>query len=65
MRLDPSRPEYAVRAIELNEALGRPTAALALRRDLAERWKPYERMLRIEAEAAELIEPAVFGPEEP
>lgn len=65
MRLDPSRPEYVVRAIELNEAFGRPTAALALRRDLAERWKPYERMLRIEARGGELIDPEVFGPEKP
>ncbi len=65
MRLDPSRPEYAVRAIELNEALGRPTAALALRRDLAERWKPYERMLRLEARGTELIDPEVFGPAAP
>ncbi len=65
MRLDPSRPEYAVRAIELNEALGRPTAALALRRDLAERWKPYERMLRLEARGSELIDPEVFGPAAP
>ncbi len=65
MRLDPSRAEYAVRAIELNEAFGRPTAALALRRDLAERWKPYERMLRLEARGTELIDPAVFGPVTP
>ena len=62
MRLDPSRPGYAVRAIELNEALGRPGEAFALRRDLAERWKPYERMLRLEAAA---VENSVFGPEEP
>ncbi|MFA4948342.1 MAG: hypothetical protein WC674_07540 [Candidatus Krumholzibacteriia bacterium] len=65
MRLDPSRPEYAVQAIELNEALGHPSRALAIRRDLAERWKPYERMLQLEAAATELIEPAVFRPEEP
>jgi len=49
MRLDPSRPDYAIRAIELNEAIGRPGEAEELRRDLAERWKPYERMLRLEA----------------
>jgi hypothetical protein len=62
MRLDPSRPEYAVQAIELNEALGRMTAAMALRQDLADRWKPYERMLRLEAG---LEESPVFGTEEP
>jgi hypothetical protein len=65
MQLDPSRPEYAVKAIERNEALGRRTAALAIRTDLAERWRPYERMLRIEAAATEPIEPLIFGPEEP
>jgi hypothetical protein len=65
MRIDPSRPEYAVQAIELNEAVGRATAALALRRDLAERWRPYERMLRIEAAATEPVEPRIFAPEEP
>jgi hypothetical protein len=65
MRLDPSRPEYAVQAIELNEALGRATKALELRRDLAERWRPYERMLRIEAAATEPVEPRIFAPEEP
>jgi hypothetical protein len=65
MRLDPSRPEYAVQAIELNDALGHAARALELRQDLAERWKPYERMLRIEAAAMEPVEPAVFGPEEP
>jgi hypothetical protein len=53
MRLDPSRPEYAVQAIELNEALGRPGEAIALKRELAQRWKPYERMLRVEAATAE------------
>lgn len=62
MRLDPSRPEYAVQAIALNEALGRPGEALALKRDLAERWKPYERMLRLEAA---VTEGPVFGPEAP
>jgi hypothetical protein len=62
MRLDPSRPEYAVQTIELNEALGRPGEALAIRRDLAERWKPYERMLRLEAA---VTESPVFGPPNP
>jgi hypothetical protein len=62
MRLDPSKPEYAVQAIQLNEALGRPGDALALKRDLAERWKPYERMLRLEAA---VTEGPVFGPEAP
>jgi len=62
MRLDPSRPEYAVQAIEINEAMGRPGEALMLRRDLAERWKPYERMLRLEVQASEN---AAFGPEKP
>jgi hypothetical protein len=66
MRLDPSKPEYAVQAIEINEALGRPGEAHALRQELAERWKPYERMLRLEAAAAaEPIESTVFGPEKP
>jgi hypothetical protein len=64
-RLDPSRPEYAVQAIALNEAFGHATKALELRRDLAERWRPYERMLRIEAAATEPIEPRLFAPEEP
>ena len=62
MRLDPSRPEYAVQAITLNEALGRPGEALALKRELAEHWKPYERMLRLEAA---VTEGPVFGPEAP
>lgn len=62
MRLDPSRPEYAVQAIEMNEALGRTDEALALRRDLAERWMPYERLLRLEARTAE---GTFVGPEAP
>jgi hypothetical protein len=62
MRLDPSRPEYELQAIMLNEALGRPGEAQELRQDLAERWKPYERMLRLEAAATET---AVFGPVAP
>jgi hypothetical protein len=62
MRLDPSRPEYAVQAIELDEALGRSDAALALKRELAERWKPYERMRRLEAAVSE---GPVFVPEAP
>jgi hypothetical protein len=65
MRLDPSRPEYAIEAIALNEALGRPGEAEELRCALAERWKPYERMLRLEAVGTELIDPAVFGAEAP
>jgi hypothetical protein len=66
MRLDPSRPEYAVRAIALDEALGRPGEAEELRRYLAERWKPYERMLRLEASAAGPDEPLrLTGPAEP
>jgi hypothetical protein len=63
MRLDPSRPEYAVRAIALNEALGRPGEAEELRRALADRWKPYERMLRLEAAATGPLEPRIFDPE--
>jgi hypothetical protein len=47
--LDPSRPEYAIQTVEINEELGRGNAARAMRRDLAERWRPYERMLRLEA----------------
>jgi len=62
MRLDPSRPEYALQAIQINEALGRPGEALKLRRDLAERWKSYERMLRLEAA---VIENAVLRPANP
>lgn len=65
MRLDPSKPEYTVQAILLNEGLGRPGEAQELRRDLAERWKPYERLLRLEAAATEPAETAVFGPVEP
>ena len=49
MRLDPSQPAHAVQAIEINEDLGRLDAAFALRRELAEKWKPYQRMLRLEA----------------
>jgi len=62
MRLDPSKPEYTIQAIELNEALGRPGEALALKRDLAERWKPYERMRRLEAAT---VEGPIFGPAAP
>jgi hypothetical protein len=65
MRLDPSQPAHTVQVIELSEDLGRLDAAFALRRELAEKWKPYERMRRLEASAAETIEPAVFGPGEP
>ncbi|MDD4858193.1 MAG: hypothetical protein PHD74_08845 [Candidatus Krumholzibacteria bacterium] len=72
MRLDPSKPEYAVQAIAMNETLGRPGEAHALRQDLAERWKPYERMLRLEAAAAQPVKPvvetldaALFGPVKP
>ena len=45
MRLDPSEPRYAVHAIEINDDLGRVDAARAMRRNLEERWKPYERMV--------------------
>jgi hypothetical protein len=62
IRLDPSRPEYAVQAIEINEAMGRKDAALALRRELAERWMPYERMLRLEAA---VIETTILRPANP
>jgi hypothetical protein len=62
MCLDPSQPAHTVQAIRINEALGRKDAALALRRELAERWMPYERMLRLEAAAKET---PVFGPGEP
>jgi hypothetical protein len=41
MRLDPSRPVYALRAIEMNEALGRTERAGELRRDLVSRWGAY------------------------
>ena len=65
MRLDPSRPEYAMQAIELNEALGRTFAALDLRYNLEERWKPYERMLRFEAASVGPVEPRASAPAEP
>ena len=65
MRLDPSQPSHTVQAIEINEDLGKQDAAFALRRELAEKWKPYERMLRLEAAATETIEPTVFGPMQP
>lgn len=51
LRLDPSRPEYAMQAIQLNEALGRTYRAEELRYYLEDRWEPYERMLRLEAAA--------------
>ena len=41
MRLDPSRPVYALHAIEINEALGRTERAGELRRDLVSRWGAY------------------------
>jgi hypothetical protein len=44
MRLDPSRPEYTLRAAALNESLGRIDRAEALRKDLAARWAAYARM---------------------
>jgi hypothetical protein len=62
MRLDPSKPAYVVQAIEFNEALGRKMEALALRRDLADRWMSYERMLRFERW---VIDTAVLRPENP
>ena len=62
MRMDPSQPQYAVRAIEINEALGRKGAALALRQDLEERWMPYARMQRLERW---VIDNAVLRPEQP
>ena len=62
MRMDRSQPQYTVRAIEINEALGRKGAALALRRDLEERWMPYERMQRLERW---VIDNAVLRPEQP
>ena len=49
MRLDPSQPSHTVQAIEINEGLGKQDAAFSLRRELAGKWKPYERMLRLEA----------------
>ncbi len=65
MRLDPSRPEYAMQAIQLNEALGRRYRAEVLRYYLEDRWEPYDRMLRLEASVLEPVEPAVPGPEAP
>jgi hypothetical protein len=64
MRLDPSMPGYAVQAIELNEELGRSGEALAMKRDLADRWRPYGRMLRLEAASASVETPG-YGPEKP
>lgn len=46
MRLDPSRPAFAVKAAELYEGLGRHEEARILRVELAERWRPYVGMLR-------------------
>jgi hypothetical protein len=63
MRLDPSRPEYAMRAMDLNEELGRTYRAEVLRCYLEDRWQPYERMLRLEA--ASVAEIPVHGPDEP
>jgi hypothetical protein len=40
MRLDPSRPVFAVRAAELYEELGREENAWIIRSELVARWKP-------------------------
>jgi hypothetical protein len=45
MRLDPSQPAYALRAIEMNESFGRTEVARAMRQELDERWKTYEMMV--------------------
>lgn len=43
MRLDPSRPEYTLHVIAMNESLDRLGEAEALRDDLAQRWDAYAR----------------------
>ena len=51
MRLDPSRPRYAMRAAELHELLNQTEAASELREQLRRRWQEYaEYLLRQEAE---------------
>lgn len=47
MRLDPSRPEYVIHAIAMNESLDRLGDADALRDALAERWDAYAQTLRM------------------
>jgi len=39
--LDPSRPDYALRAARLNESLGRRTAAEAIEKNLGSSWSLY------------------------
>jgi hypothetical protein len=41
MRLDPSRPEYALRAADRFEDLGQDVPAAAIRQSLRERWQAY------------------------
>jgi hypothetical protein len=46
MRLDPSKPAFAVRAAELYDGLGRHESAQAIREEMFERWKPCIGVLR-------------------
>jgi hypothetical protein len=45
-RLDPSRPVYVMRASEIADQMDRRAFAAGMRRDLAENWRPYVRMLQ-------------------
>jgi hypothetical protein len=59
VRLDPSRPGYAIRAIELYEEIGDQAAADAMRRELVERLEPSISLLEEEG----LVIPTAWIPE--
>ena len=40
MRLDPSKPVFAIKAAELYDGLGKHESARAIREEMLERWKP-------------------------
>jgi hypothetical protein len=46
MRLDPSKPAFAIRAAELYDGLGRNESAQNIREEMFERWKPCIGVLR-------------------
>jgi hypothetical protein len=57
-RLDPGRPEYAMRVAELHAEMGRPEAARLIHERLRERWEVYAQMLLQTAAATRMPAPA-------
>ncbi|MFQ5599092.1 MAG: hypothetical protein ACE5G2_00910 [Candidatus Krumholzibacteriia bacterium] len=65
-RLDPSQPEYPMRAAELYDTLGMHEAARHIRDRLQDRWEVYaEMLLRQEVRAEDSLRPQPIDPDGP